>query len=195
MSGIIGKKIGMTRLIKDDGTVTPVTVVECIPNEVAQIKTLKKDGYSAIVLGYKKLKKPSKTKKFSKLKEFRINEAEEENYKIGDLLTLESLNEVEKVKVSAKTKGKGFQGVVKRWGFARGPATHGSHQHREPGSIGCRAKPGRVQKGKKLPGHAGFMNQTLEKVKVALVDPSKNLICFVGPVPGPNGSTVIIRKY
>lgn len=194
MSGLIGKKVGMTRLIKEDGTVLPVTVVECAPNEITQVKTVSKDGYSAVVLGLNKLKKPTKTKKFKNLKEFRIEESEEGNYKVGDLITLESMKEVEKVKVSARTKGRGFQGVVKRWGFTRGPATHGSHQHREPGSIGCRAKPGRVQKGKKLPGHMGFANQTLERVKVALVDPSKNLICFIGPVPGPNGSTVIIRK-
>lgn len=194
MSGLIGKKIGMTRLIQDNGNVVPVTVIECTPNEITQVKTVKKDGYSAIVLGLNKLKKPTKTKKFKNLKEFRIKEEEEATFKIGDLITLDSFNEVKKVKITGTTKGQGFQGVVKRWNFAKGPASHGSHQTREPGSIGCRAKPGRVQKGKKLPGHMGNAQQTLERVKVAHLDTTKNIICFVGPVPGPNGGTVIIRK-
>jgi large subunit ribosomal protein L3 len=194
MSGLIGKKIGMTRIIQENGTVTPVTVVECSPNEITQVKTIEKDGYSAIVLGFGKLKKPSKTKKFKTLKEFKINKEDEESFKIGDTITVESFSEVKKVKVTGITKGKGFQGVVKRWGFSKGPASHGSHQTREPGSVGACAKPGRVMKGKKLPGHAGTNQLTIERVKVELLDPSKNLICFKGPVPGPNGSTVIIRK-
>lgn len=192
MSGIVGKKLGMTRLIKDDGLVVPVTVVECTPNQVTQIKTQEKDGYSAIVLGFDKLKKPSKTKQYRQLKEFKIKEEEEGNYKKGDQLTVESLNEIEQVNVSATSKGKGFQGVIKRYNFSRGPETHGSHHHRKPGSVGACASPGRVQKGKKMPGRMGNAKVTIKKVKVAHIDPKKNILCLKGAVPGPNGSTVII---
>ncbi|MFH1284279.1 MAG: 50S ribosomal protein L3 [Candidatus Peregrinibacteria bacterium] len=192
MSGILGKKLGMTRLIQDDGRVIPVTVVQCEPNEVTQVKTVEKDGYPAIVLGFSKLKKPTKTKKFRHVKEFKIEEKEAENYKKGDQITLEKLKETEKVKVTACSKGKGFQGVIKRFNFGRGPETHGSHHHREPGSIGTCAKPGRVHKGKKLPGRMGTDQITLSKVPVVYINPKENIIGLKGPVPGPNGGLVII---
>lgn len=191
MSGIIGKKVGMTRLIQDDGRVIPVTVVECPPNTVTQVKTVEKDGYPAIVLGFSELKKPTKTRKFRHLKEFKSEE--ESEIKKGDKVTLENFQEIETVKVTAVSKGKGFQGVIKRHNFARGPESHGSHHHREPGSIGACAKPGRVAKGKKMPGRMGHDQVTVRKVKVALLDPSKNLIALKGAVPGPNGGLVIIR--
>ncbi len=193
MSGILGKKIGMTRLIQDDGRVIPITVIECPPNEVTQVKTTEKDGYPAIVLGFSKLKKPMKTKKFKVQKEFKIDEKEVENYKKGDNISVESLKEIEIVKITATSKGKGFQGVIKRHNFRRGPETHGSHHHREPGSIGACAKPGRVHKGKKLPGRMGNAKVTLNKVKIAYLDPKKHLIGLKGAVPGPNGGTVIIK--
>jgi large subunit ribosomal protein L3 len=194
MSGILGKKLGMTRIFQDDGRVIPITVVKCDPNEVTQIKTVEKDGYPAIVLGFSKLKKPSKTRKFNHLKEFKIAEEEAENYKKGDQITLENLQETEIVKVTSISKGKGFQGVIKRHNFSRGPESHGSHHHREPGSIGACAKPGRVHKGKKLPGRMGGERTTLSKVKIAYIDPKKNIIGLKGPVPGPNGGLVILRK-
>ena len=192
MSGILGKKVGMTRIIQDDGRVIPVTVIECEPNEVTQVKTVEKDGYPAIVLGFSALKKPTKTKKFRHVKEFRI--AEDAEFKKGDKMTLEKLQEaeVETVKVTAVSKGKGFQGVIRRHNFARGPETHGSHHHREPGSIGACAKPGRVAKGKKLPGRMGGAQVSLKKVKIAHMDPAKNLLALKGAVPGPNGGLVII---
>lgn len=190
MSGILGKKIGMTRMFQDDGRVIPITVVECTPNEVTQVKTTEKDGYPAIVLGFSKLKKPSKTKKFQYSKEFQT----EEEAKKGDKVTLETLQDAETVKVCGISKGKGFQGVIKRYNFARGPETHGSHHHRKPGSIGACAKPGRVHKGKKLPGQMGNARTTLRSVKVAYLDNEKNLIGLKGPVPGPNGSLVVITK-
>lgn len=193
MSGIIGKKLGMTRLIEDDGRVIPVTVVICEPNEITQVKTTEKDGYPALVLGFSALKKPTKTKKFKHLKEFRISDGETENYKKGDMVTVESLQEVGVVNITATSKGKGFQGVIKRHNFSRGPETHGSHHHREPGSIGACAKPGRVAKGKKLPGRMGGAQTTIKKVKVAQVNSEKHLICLKGAVPGPNGSVVIIK--
>lgn len=192
MSGIIGKKIGMTRLIQDDGRVIPITVIHCEPNEVAQVKTAEKDGYPAIVLGFSKLKKPTKTKKFAHLKEFRITA--EETYNKGDMVTCESLKDVKEVTVMGVSKGKGFQGVIKRHNFSRGPMSHGSHHHREPGSIGARAKPGRVEKGKKLPGHMGTGQITLNKVKVAYLDAEKNLVGLKGAVPGARGGVIIIRK-
>ena len=193
MSGILGKKIGMTRLVQDDGRVIPVTVVQCEPSEVAQVKTADKDGYPAIVLGFSKLRKPTKTKKFRTLKEFKIKEDEQENYKKGDQVTLEALQETEEVKITAVSKGKGFQGVIKRHNFSRGPESHGSHHHREPGSIGACAKPGRVHKGKKLPGRMGNAKVTLKKVKVAHVDTKNHTIALRGAIPGPNGGLVIIR--
>ena len=192
MSGIIGKKIGMTRLIQDDGRVIPITVIHCEPNEIAQVKTAEKDGYPAIVLGFSKLKKPTKTKKFRFVREFKIEATETDNYKKGDSVTLEKFQEIEAVKITAISKGKGFQGVIKRFNFSRGPESHGSHHHREPGSVGSCAKPGRVQKGKKLPGRMGQDRITINKVKVASIDTDKNIICLKGAVPGPTGTLVTI---
>lgn len=192
MSGIIGKKIGMTRVFEDDGRVIPVTVIQCDPNEIAQVKTADKDGYPALVLGFSKLKKPSKTRKFRFLKEFKVAEGIE-NYKLGDQVTLESFQEIESVKITSTSKGKGFQGVIRRYNFSRGPESHGSHHHREPGSVGTRAKPGRVHKGKKLPGRMGAAQVTI-KAKVQLIDAEKNIICLKGAVPGPNGGFVTIIK-
>lgn len=182
----------MTRLIQDDGRVIPITVILCEPNEVAQIKTVEKDGYPAVVLGFSKLKKPTKTKKFRYLKEFKLPEEEQEAFKKGDQVTLEKLQEIENVKITAISKGKGFQGVIKRYNFSRGPETHGSHHHRKPGSIGACAKPGRVHKGKKLPGRMGGEKVT-KKTQIAYIDPKKYIIGLKGAVPGPNGGLVIIR--
>lgn len=194
MSGIIGKKIGMTRVFQDDGRVIPVTVIECEPNEVTQVKTGDKDGYPALVLGFSKLKRPMKTRSFQKLKEFRISESEVEAFKKGEAVSLESFLEVEMVSVTATSKGKGFQGVIRRHNFSRGPESHGSGHHREPGSVGACAKPGRVHKGKKLPGRMGGNQVTLKKVKVVSVNPAKNIICLKGAIPGPNGAVVTIKK-
>jgi large subunit ribosomal protein L3 len=190
MPGILGKKIGMTRVFQDDGRVIPITIVECPPNEVTQVKTVEKDGYPAIVLGFSKLKKPTKTKQFHFVREFKS----EEDIKKGDQVTLESFQDAEDVQVMGISKGKGFQGVIKRYNFSRGPETHGSHHHRKPGSIGACAKPGRVHKGKKLPGRMGTDRITLRSVKVAYLDKEKNLIGIKGPVPGPNGALVVITK-
>lgn len=192
MPGILGKKIGMTRVFQDDGRVIPITVIKCEPNEITQIKTTEKDGYPAIVLGFSKLKKPTKTKKFYHSKEFKVEEGTE--HKKGDKLTLETFKDIEIVQVIGISKGKGFQGVIRRHNFSRGPETHGSHHHRRPGSIGACAKPGRVHKGKKLPGHMGTDKVTIRDIHVVHLDPEKNLIGLKGPVPGANGSLVIIQK-
>lgn len=193
MSGILGKKLGMTRLIQDDGHVIPITVVICEPNEVAQVKTVEKDGYPAVVLGFSKLKKPTKNKKFRHLREFRITPEEVANYKKGDEFTLKKLGEIVNVKTVAISKGKGFQGVVRRYHFAGGGESHGSHAHREPGSIGCRAKPGRVHKGKRLPGRMGC-DRVTRITKVAYIDAAKHILGLKGQVAGPNGGLVIINK-
>ncbi len=192
MPGILGKKIGMTRLIQDDGRVIPLTVVQCEPNQVVQVKTEEKDGYPALVLGFEALKKPSKNRKWRHLKEFRISE--DESLKTGENVTVELFEVGDKAKITSTSKGKGFQGVIKRHNFSRGPETHGSHHHREPGSIGACARPARVHKGKKMPGRMGGDTKTREGVEVVYVDKEKNLLGIKGPVAGAKGSLVIIRK-
>ncbi len=192
MSGILGKKIGMTRLIQDDGRVIPLTVVECTPNTVLQVKTVKADGYPALVLGFDAYNKPTKNRKFKHVKEFRVEESAE--HKIGDLITAQVFAAGDMVKVTSTSKGKGFQGVIKRHNFSRGPETHGSHHHREPGSIGACSRPGKVHKGKKMAGRMGSDTVTLNSVEVVYLDLEKNLLGLKGPVPGGNGTLVSIKK-
>jgi len=191
MPGIIGKKLGMSQVIQDDGRVIPVTYVACEPNEVVQVKTEQTDGYPAIVLGFDAYKNPSKNKKFKALREFRVEKPED--YKKGQKISVDILNGVNTVTVTAVSKGKGFQGVVKRYHFAGGLATHGSTFHREPGSIGCRAKPGRVNKGKRLPGHMGLGQITLKNRPVISVTADKNVLGIKGAVPGANNSYIYIK--
>ena len=191
MPGILGKKIGMTRLIQDDGRVIPLTVVECLPNTVVQIKTAEKDGYPALVLGFDALKKPTKNRKYRFLREFKI--AEGDSFTAGDNVKVDIFEEGEDVKIVSISKGKGFQGVMKRHNFAGGPRTHGSHFQREPGSIGARARPGKVHKGKKMAGRMGTDQITL-RTQIVYKDPERNLIGIKGPVSGSKGSLIIIRK-
>lgn len=191
MPGIIGKKLGMSQVIQDDGRVIPVTYVQCDPNEVVCIKTEEKDGYPAIVLGFDEYKNPSKNKKFKSVKEFRVDNTDE--YKKGQKVTLDILNDVEAVTVCSVSKGKGYQGVIKRHNFSRGPETHGSHHHREPGSIGMCAKPGRVIKGKKMPGQMGNAKVTLKNRSVVSLVPGKNIVTIKGPIPGANNGYVYIN--
>jgi large subunit ribosomal protein L3 len=191
MPGIIGTKIGMTRLILDDGRVIPLTVIQCLPNEVVQVKTVENDGYPAVVLGFDKLKKPSKNRKFRQKREFRISD---DSLKLGDAVNVAQFEEGERVKITSISKGKGFQGVIKRHNFSRGPETHGSHHHREPGSIGASARPGRVHKGKKMPGRMGTDQKTLMSVEIVMVDLEKNIIGLKGPVAGSKSSLIVIRK-
>lgn len=192
MTGILGKKVGMTRLQLSDGSFAPITVIECTPNTVAQIKTAEKDGYFAVVLGLDSIEK--KTRPFRFMREFKVAKESLDTYKKGEQITLESFKDIERVEITGTSKGKGFQGVMRRYNFAGGPRSHGSHMHREPGSVGCRAKPGKISKGKKLPGHMGLDTITLKSVKVAYLNPESNLIGVKGAVPGANGSCIIIRK-
>lgn len=191
MPGILGRKIGMTRIFQDDGRVIPVTILACSPNSVAQVKTVDNDGYPAIVLGFEQLKKPRKTRKYRFLKEFRVEKPED--YKIGDQVTLEILKDAKEVTLSGISKGKGFAGFIKRHHFSSGPGSHGSHAHREPGSIGARAKPGRVIKGKRMAGRMGSERVTIQHVPVMEVNPEKNLLAVKGQVPGANGGLIEIK--
>ena len=201
--GIIGEKLGMTQIFDDKGLVIPVTVLKVEPLVVAQIKTKETDGYDAVQLAYCAGKEKHMTKAeighlkkneigaHRHLKEFRVDNPND--YKIGQQITVEALNGVEKVDVSAKSIGKGFQGTVKRWNFGRGPMAHGSKNHREPGSIGAGTTPGRVIKGKKMAGNMGNENVTIAKLKVVQIDAENNLLLIKGSVPGPEGKFVTVK--
>lgn len=191
MPGIIGKKLGMSQVIQDDGRVIPVTFIQCNPNEVVQVKTDEKDGYPAIVLGFDAYKNPTKNKKFKKVQEFCVDNVAD--YKKGQSISVAALKEVKTVTITAVSKGKGFQGVMKRHNFKGGPESHGSIHHREPGSIGCRAKPGRVLKGKRLPGHMGDNIVTLKDRPVVNVVPDMNVLVVKGSVPGATNSYISIK--
>ena len=202
--GIIGKKIGMTQIFDEKGNVIPVTVIEATPNVVAQVKTVETDGYNSIQLGYgevkdKHINKPEKGH-FAKagltakkhLREFRVEDVE--NYKVGDEVKADIFEAGEKIDVQGTTKGKGFQGVIKRHGQHRGPMGHGSMYHRRPGSMGSTSTPGRVFKGKKLPGHMGRVTVTIQNLDVVRVDMDKNVILVKGSVPGAKGAILKIKS-
>ena len=191
MPGIIGKKLGMSQIIQDDGRVIPATFVKCEPNIVVQVKTEERDGYPAIVLGFDAYKNSSKNKKFKTLKEFRVETID--GYKIGQTIDLNTLKEVKTVTITVTSKGKGYQGVIKRYNFSKGPKTHGSHHHRATGSIGMCAKPGRVMKGKKMPGHMGNQTVTLKNRPIIILVPEKNVMAIKGPIPGANNGYVYIK--
>lgn len=191
MLGMLGKKIGMTRLIDEDGHLVPVTLVQADKNTLVRTKTLDKDGYNAVVLGFQELKKERKTKKFKVLAEFKVEKLEElsEKKEFG----LDIFEEGSTVSVQGVSKGKGFQGVIKRHNFHRGPMSHGSDHHREPGSVGT-AKPCRVKPGTKLPGRMGNKQVTIRQIKVIKVDAEKQIIALKGPLPGSNKSIIKIIK-
>lgn len=190
MNGIIGKKVGMTQVMQKDGTVVPVTLVKIDENHVLQVKTPEKDGYHAVVLATDPLKRPTKNKKFKVISEFRIDDTF--TLDKGAVIGVECLDGIEKVTVTGISKGKGFQGVIKRHNFSRGPMTHGSHHHREPGSIGSR-KPRRTLKGKRLPGHMGVEQVTVKEKPVVVVDKKNNLVALKGSVPGASNGVVYIK--
>ncbi len=201
--GLIGKKIGMTQVFDENAKAIPVTVIEVAPNIVVQIKTKEIDGYDSIQLGFgdvkdKHLNKPKKghLEKFKienvkYLKEFRLNDTEK--YEVGQKLGADVFEKGDIVSVQGTTKGKGFQGVIKRHGQQRGPTTHGSRYHRRPGSMGASATPSRVVKGKKLPGHMGSVTRTIKNLEIISVDNDKNVILVKGSIPGPKGSIVKIK--
>lgn len=195
MKGILARKIGMSRLIcPETGRITPVTVLEAPDAEVLQVKTLANDGYDAAVLvnfaRNKTRKNANKNYKF--VHELAMDSGSD--IKKGDSVGLTSMDGVTKVKITSTSKGKGFAGVIKRHNFSRGPETHGSHHHREPGSVGTCAKPARIIKGKKMPGRMGGRTTTLRNVDVMQIDATKNIIALKGAVPGAKNSLVFIRE-
>jgi len=203
MKGILGRKIGMTQVFTKSGKLIPVTVVEVEPNVVTQIKTMENDGYEAVQLGFdtKREKLATKSeighakKANTTPKRFlrEIRGVNVNDYTLGESITVETFKEGEVVDVTGITKGKGFQGVIKRHNQSRGPMGHGSHYHRKPGSMGT-MRPMRVFKGKKLPGHMGGLTVTIQNLEVVAVDIENNVILIKGNVPGPKKSLVMIRS-
>lgn len=204
MNGLLGKKIGMTQVFCKDGSCLPITVILVGPCVVVQKKSIKTDGYNAIQIGFgeldfKKLNRAlkghfqkKKSKAYSWLKEFKVNEVDD--YNLGQVLTASSFREGDMVNVTGVSKGKGFQGVIKRHHKAGGPKSHGSRFHRSTGSIGQRTYPGKVFKNMKLPGHMGDDQVTVKNLKIVEVRPEENLIFIHGAVPGGVNAKIIIRN-
>ncbi len=204
--GLIGRKVGMTRIFTPDGVSIPVTVIEVDANRVTQVKTLETDGYRAIQVttGTKKASRLVKPEAghFAKagveagrgLWEFRLADGEGSDIAVGAELKVELFSDVKMVDVTGQSKGKGFAGTIKRWNFSMGDATHGnSLSHRAPGSIGQRQSPGRVFKGKKMAGHMGDERVTVQSLEVVRVDAERNLLLVKGAVPGATGGDVIVK--
>jgi len=206
MEGLIGKKIGMTQVYDENGTRLTVTVLEVGPCPVVQLKTPEKDGYTAAQLGFA----PQKATRLSKaevkhcekaglespvriLKEFAMEEADG-SLKAGDSVTVENFKDVKWVDVTGVTKGRGFQGVIRRYGFSGGNLTHGGHSKRRTGGLAARDLPGWIEKGKKMPGHMGAVNRTARNLEVVKIMPEDNAILVKGSVPGARNGVVVVRK-
>lgn len=205
INGIIGIKKGMTEFFTESGEVVPTTVIEAGPCYVIDKKTLERDGYNSLKIGFGELKPQRSTKAmagvFKKagvpplriVKEFKDTKDKYDEYKIGDEIGADVFNEGDVVDVTSTSKGKGFTGVMKRHGFAGQPDSHGGMAHRRPGSIGQHSYPGRVWKGIKMAGHYGSENVTLQGLRIIKADKEKNYILIKGSIPGPNNSYVVIR--
>jgi len=206
MKFILGLKLGMSQIFDEKGNKVPVTLIEAEPSQVTQIKTKKKDGYQSVQFGFivkkKRIKKTEKGKEFKFIKEQRTENPEgepsvpygagKEQLKVGDKIDVSIFQKGDTVKISGFSKGKGFQGVVKRWGFAGRGSSHGvKHEHRTPGSIGC-SFPERVIKGKRMPGRAGGQRVTVKNLKVIEADAENNLLVVKGAVPGRKGTLLEI---
>ena len=204
--GLIGRKVGMTRIFKEDGLSVPVTVIEVEANRVTQVKTVETDGYNAIQVTTGSVKasrlNKAQTGHFAKagveagrgLWEFRLTEDELSNYKVGSEVKLDVLNDVKRVDVTGTSKGKGFAGTVKRWNFRTQDWTHGnSRSHRVPGSTGQNQTPGRVFQGKKMCGHLGNVTTTVQYLEVVRVDVDRNLLLVKGAVPGAVNGNIIVK--
>ncbi|MFC2029747.1 50S ribosomal protein L3 [Chloroflexota bacterium] len=207
MKGILGMKVGMTQIFDEQGEVIPVTVIEAGPCFVAQVKTVERDGYTAIQMGIGEAKPKSLTRPqlqhlqksnltpLRHLRELRLEEDEISHFEEGQQLTADVFEVGEIVDVTGISKGKGFAGVVKRYGFRGGPKTHGqSDRLRAPGSIGACKTPGRVFKGKRMPGRMGGDRVTVQGLKVVMVDPERNLIAVRGAVPGAKNGLLMVRQ-
>ncbi len=204
MRGLMGRKVGMTQVFDEAGNVIPVTVIAVETNQITQIKTMEKDGYKAIQVAFSTTKpnrviKPSKGH-FDKagvayrkyLREIKVQDTA--NYQVGQELNADLFAAGDKVDVTGTSKGKGFQGNIKRHNYHRGPMSHGSHYHRRPGSMGASSSPSRVFKGKKLPGQMGSVRVTMQNLEVVQVDSARNAILVKGAVPGPKKAMVFIKE-
>lgn len=197
MKFILGKKLEMSQIFDENGNCIPVTLVEAGPCFITQIKKKEKDGYQALQVGFikktKKIKKTEKGKEFRYLREFRPLAPETCNLKLEDRIDVSVFQPNDKVSISGISKGKGFAGVIKRWGFKSKPATHGAkHEERAPGSVGCRF-PQRVIKGKKMAGRMGSERITVKNLKIVKIDKENNLLAVEGAVPGRRGTLLEIR--
>ena len=198
--GMLGKKLGMTTVFDDEGRAVAVTVLELPPNRLTQVKTPERDGYAAVQLGLGEKKRPNKPEAGhaakagvaapATLQEFRVGDPGV--FKAGDVVDVSMFEGVAAVDIRARSKGRGFAGVIKRYGFHRGPKTHGSKAYRRPKSIGASATPAEVCKGKKMPGHMGHRWLTAANLKVFRVDAEKSLLVIKGAAPGPNGGLVVV---
>ena len=202
--GILGTKLGMTQIFDESGLAIPVTIIKAGPCLITQIKTLETDGYSAVQVGYLEIRSKLLTKPrlghlktagappLKYLKEYRVQSSDGEL--LGGTISVNSFNLGDKVSVTGKTIGKGFAGTVKRHNFTRGPMTHGSKNHREPGSIGMGTTPGRVYPGKKMAGRLGGKQTTIKNLQIVLINPENNLLVVKGAIPGKLGNLLSIKK-
>jgi len=199
--GLIGRKRGMTQVFQPDGTMVAVSVLEVVPNMVTRLRTPDRDGYAAVQLATDEKSKLSKPRagqlgdlpSLGTLREFRVDDVS--GYEVGQTLAIgDVFADGDLVDVSGVSKGKGFAGHIKRHNFHRGPKTHGSDHHREPGSIGPGTTPGRVYKGVRMAGHMGDEQATTKKVRVVRADAEKNLLLVMGSLPGARGSLILVRK-
>jgi large subunit ribosomal protein L3 len=206
MAGILGRKLGMTQLFTEDGERIPATVIEAGPCWVTAVREQERDGYRAVQLAFGETKerrlqkarrghlKKAGAPALKHMAEFRLSEDDESEIKIGDQVAVDAFEKGQRVKVSGRSKGKGFQGTIRRHNFHRGPVSHGSHNVRAPGSIGASATPSRVLKGVRMPGHMGDGRVTQLGLEVLDVDTSRNLLIVRGSVPGPAGAVVEVRS-
>ena len=204
MTALIGRKLGMTRIFADDGSVVPVSVIEVTPNTVTRLRSVEKDGYSAIQLGAGTARRMTKPvagqfkgldKDHQKPKHVReVRVSADAEYEVGQQVGVDTFEAGELVDVTGVSKGHGFTGVIERHNFKRGPKTHGSDHHRAPGSIGAGTYPGRVWKGTRMAGHMGNARVTVKKLRVVRVDPERNLILLRGAVPGARNGMLLVRK-
>jgi large subunit ribosomal protein L3 len=199
--GLIGRKVGMTQVFQDDGTMVPVSVLAITPNTVTRLRTPERDGYSAIQLGTDEAKKVNKPQagqlkdlpKVATLREFRVESLS--GYEVGQTVAVGDVFAAgDLVDVTGVSKGRGFAGHVKRHHFGRGPKTHGSDHHRAPGSIGPGTTPGRVYRGLRMAGHMGDERVTIKKVRVVRADAERNLLLVSGSLPGSRGSLILVKK-
>ena len=200
--GLLGNKIGMTQIFDESGNIIPVTILKVGPCVITQVKTIEKDGYNAIQVGYgnvssKALTQPklghlqkSNIQPLKYLKEFKLNDDRE--FEIGQILNVDAFSEGQLVNIRGKSIGKGFSGLQKRYNFARGPMTHGSKNHRQPGSIGMGTTPGRVLPGKRMAGQLGNKIATIQKLKVIQINSEENILVIKGSVPGKPGNLLSI---